>query len=250
MSEDVAAPPQPAFPVLSAPALRQIVHDMNHRGYGVAQDCIRPEDLAPLAAFIEHAVAQAGGEYISFTGAEALRDTFLHVLSGTPEFMAACRALYEAGTRHPLPHAAFYQVLRCLSGKTGADHAFLFHYDSFVLTALMPVIMPTQGQLGDLIMLPRMRKIRRTYLGNLLDKVLLDNRVTQKFLKKHVLSGRIKTIKVSMKPGNIYFFWGYRVVHANEPCDHDKIRATALFHYGNPHAHSLLRRIMRKTSPA
>lgn len=248
-SGDTAAA-RPVFPALSAAALARIVDDMNRRGYGVAQDCIRPEDLAPLSTFIEHEVAQAGGEYVAFTGAGSLRETFLDVLSTAPEFMAACRTLYEAGTRHPAPHTGFYQVLRCLSGRTGARHAYLFHYDSYVLTALMPVIMPTQGQRGDLIMLPRMRKIRKTYLGNLVDKILLDNKITQKFLKKHVLSGRIETIKVSMKPGSVYFFWGYRVIHANEPCDHDRIRATALFHYGNPHTHSLLRRLLRKTSAA
>jgi hypothetical protein len=32
-----------------------------------------------------------------------------------------------------------------------------------------------------------------------------------------------------MIPGNLYFFWGYRTVHANEACDPDKIRATALW---------------------
>lgn len=99
-------------------------------------------------------------------------------------------------------------------------------------------------------MLPRMRRIRKTYIGNLMDKLLLDNKITQLVMKKLILSGKIKHTKVSMVPGNIYFFWGYRIIHANEPCDRDKIRATALFHYGNPHAGSWLRRIMRRTAPA
>jgi len=48
--------------------------------------------------------------------------------------------------------------------------------------------------------------------------------------------------QIPMVPCNLYFFWGYRTVHANEACDPDKIRATALFHFGDPHANSGLRR--------
>jgi hypothetical protein len=45
-----------------------------------------------------------------------------------------------------------------------------------------------------------------------------------------------------MVPGNLYLFWGYRSVHANQACDPDKIRATALFHFGDPRTNSRLRR--------
>ena len=42
-------------------------------------------------------------------------------------------------------------------------------------------------------------------------------------------------MRIKMVPGNLYLFWGYRSVHTNEPCDPASIRATALFHYANPH---------------
>ncbi|GAB6966197.1 hypothetical protein JCM25156A_02340 [Komagataeibacter kakiaceti JCM 25156] len=241
---------RPVFPVLSDTVLGGIISDMNRRGYGVATGCIDPEDLALLRGFIERKVADAGGEYVVFSGRDDTRGTFMETLANAPAFQATCRKLYEAGTGRVAPESTFYQVLRCLSGRSGARHAFLFHYDSFVLTALMPVIMPTEGQKGDLIMLPGMRRIRKTYIGNLIDKVFLDNRITQAIIKKLIFSGKMNYTKVSMVPGNIYFFWGYRIIHANEPCDYDKIRATALFHYGNPHAGSWLRRIMRRTASA
>jgi len=49
-----------------------------------------------------------------------------------------------------------------------------------------------------------------------------------------------------MVAGNLYLFWGYLSVHANEPCDPDKIRATALFHFGYPHTGTALRRFTGK----
>ena len=44
----------------------------------------------------------------------------------------------------------------------------------------------------------------------------------------------------------MYFFWGYRSIHTNEPCDPDKLRATALFHYGDPHRNSKTRAMIRR----
>ncbi|MBB2200552.1 hypothetical protein HLH28_02985 [Gluconacetobacter tumulisoli] len=220
---------------------------MNRQGFGVATDCIHPDDLSALRRFIEQAVAAAGGEYVAFTGHDSIRGTFLETLALSPEFMQACRTIYRHGTGRTPPTVPFYQVLRCLSGKTGERHAFFFHYDSYVITALVPVIMPTEGKRGDLMMLPNTRRIRTTYFRNLVDKILLDNKVTQVALRRLISWGYLRPTRVRMRPGNVYFFWGYRSVHANEPCDHDKTRATALFHYANPHAGSRLRGVARGT---
>jgi hypothetical protein len=65
--------------------------------------------------------------------------------------------------------------------------------------------------------------------------VLLDNRLTQKLLRRTVERDPSRPTRVKMQPGNLYLFWGYRTIHTNEPCDPDKVRATALFHYANPH---------------
>jgi hypothetical protein len=35
-------------------------------------------------------------------------------------------------------------------------------------------------------------------------------------------------------------------VHTNMPCDPDKVRATALFHFGDPHSDSRLKRLLRR----
>jgi hypothetical protein len=78
--------------------------------------------------------------------------------------------------------ARLYQVLRCLKGKSGLKHALYFHYD--VVTALLPVIIPSQGGAGHLVMAPNWRPVRSSYLFNLLDKIILDNPATL-FLLRH-----------------------------------------------------------------
>jgi hypothetical protein len=233
------------FPLLSDDVLTKIVDDMNNRGFGIAVDCIDPGSLTSLRSFIENKVADNGGEYIAFAGVERVRGTCLENLPSSPEFIRAFKVIYEKGTGKTAPSVPFYQLLRCLSGKSGDKHAFFFHYDSYVVTALIPVIIPLEGKSGDLIMLPNTRKIRWTYVRNLIDKVLLDNKLSQVLLKYLTSAGRLRATKVRLSPGNVYFFWGCRSIHANEPCDPEKIRATALFHYVDPHASSWLRGALR-----
>ena len=108
-------------------------------------------------------------------------------------------------------------------------------------TALIPILIPAEGQPGDLILLPNTRPFRKTYLRNLFDKMMLDNPFTQKLLRKRWERGSKEIVKIKMVPGNLYFFWGYRSIHTNEAIDPHNIRATALLHFGNHHESSKLR---------
>ena len=221
-----------------------LVSDMDTRGYAVAENCIAPEALTDLRRFVHDSVSKAGGEYIAFGGFDAMQGAFLQDMAASPNFQTLCREIYSKGTKKSAPPVSFFQVMRCLAGKTGEQNAYCFHYDSYVLTVLVPILIPNEGQPGDLIMFPNTRPVRKTYLGNLIDKLFLDNRLTQNRLRKGVISGRLSPERIRMQPGNAYFFWGCRSIHANESCDPDKIRATALFHYVDPYAESWLRKTL------
>jgi len=231
-----------SLPELSHERVVELVTDMNTKGFGVLPGYLQSADLAGLRSFVEGAVAAAGEQYVSFAGEEPVAGTLLQVLSNSPAFVDLLHQVYELGAGRPAPDQSLYQLLRCLKGESGLKHALLFHYDSYVVTALLPIIIPTEGLTGKLVMAPNVRPIRSSYLFNLIDKIILDNPVTQFFLRKAYRSGLLKLKQIPMVPGNLYFFWGYRSVHGNEACDPDKIRATALFHFGDPHVHSRLRR--------
>ena len=230
------------IPEIGDETLVELVAEMNRVGFGVLSGYLKPADLEELRRFVETTVEAAGGEYVARTGQEAVAETLLDKLARAPAFVNLLHRVYEQGSGRAAPNQSLYQVLRCLKGKSGLKHAFYFHYDSYAVTALLPVIIPSQGSAGHLVMAPNRRPVRSFYVFNLFDKLLLDNPVTQFLLRRALKAGLLKLQRVRMVPGNLYLFWGYRSVHANEPCDPDKIRATALFHFGDPHAESLLRR--------
>jgi hypothetical protein len=233
---------RPHVPAISRETIVDLVADMNRVGFGVLSGYLEPDDLEDLRQFVETAVASNAGEYVVFTGEKAVAGTLLARLSSSPAFVKLLREVYEQGSGHAAPNQSLFQVLRCLKGKSGLKHAFYFHYDSYVVTALLPVIIPSEGSAGHLVMAPNRRPVRSSYLINLFDKIILDNPATQFLLRHAFRSGLLKLKQIPMVPGNLYLFWGYRTVHGNEPCDPDKIRATALFHFGDPHTDSRVRR--------
>jgi hypothetical protein len=221
-----------------------IARQINTRGFSMVADYIAPDNLARTQAAINAILKQNAGTSIILRGPCALAGTLMDELPRDPAFARLCRHVYEAGTGNPAPDSACYQVLRCLTGDACRSDAMLFHFDSYVLAALVPIIMPTGGRRGDLLLAPNVRKVRKSYAVNLLDKAFLATRFEQRRLTRMYSCGDPRLVRVQLVPGNLYFFWGYMSAHTNERCDADKVRSTALFHYVNPHAASGLSHII------
>lgn len=223
-----------------------LARQISSNGYAVINDFVPPDHLKATQDFVVKAIAENGGEYVGFSGTTKLGGTFLADLPEDPNFVALCRGIYESAIGQPAPDTGFYQILRCLSGTSAQKHSMRFNFDSYVLTALLPVIVPDHGNPGRLVIHPNTRGIRRTYLANLLDKALVDNPLSQVLLQAVYRRGSDRMIRLTLKPGSLYFFWGYRSLHTNEPCDADAIRSTALLHYADPHADSRLKQRLRR----
>ncbi len=215
-------------PQFSSTDAARIVSEIDRDGYAAITGFVSEADLAEAQRFVRDAVAANGGNYLDFKGAERLEGTFLRSLSGDQGFLDLCRGIYEHSTGQPAPDVGFYQVLRCLSGGLARANSLTFHYDSYVLTALIPIIMPDRGTPGDLLIIPNTRAVRSSYLGNLVDKVMLDNPLSQGVLRMLYARGSRLIRHVPLVPGTLYLFYGYRTIHTNEACDPDAIRSTAL----------------------
>jgi hypothetical protein len=231
---------------LTEAEISSLLQDIERSGYGVVAQYITTHDLELLRLFARDAVAAAGGRYTALNGYAPVANTALGKMAVSPALRHICRRAYELATSTSAPDQTYHQVLRCLTGDAGRKHSMVFHFDSYVLTALLPIEVPTGKENGELILLPNFRPIRRWYVTNLIDKVLLDNRLTQWLLRGLARLRPERFVRIAMTPGDLYFFWGYRSIHTNAPCDADRIRATALFHYADPHQGSSLKKILRR----
>lgn len=220
--------------------------DMNRTGVGTLHGVIPQRFLEQMRTYIREELGRRGGQYFGLNRAEGVEDTPLSKVIRHADLNATARALYErAMGKAASPHLRLYPVLRVLAGTVGVRHANLYHYDSYVVTALVPIIIPDRpGEpRGNLVMYPNMRSMRRLALVNVFEKAVIENSLARRLWRsawiQRVLGARV----VPLTPGNVYFFWGMRSLHANEACLPTSIRSTALLHFGDPHENSPLKRI-------
>jgi hypothetical protein len=221
---------------------------MDLNGVGVLHQCLSREFLEKVVEFVTGELAKTRGEYFSYVGSDKVAGSPLEELGRSPAFRSVLTGIYEQAMGHPGPQGDFLQVLRVLSGVTGLPESHKFHFDAYVVTALVPIIIPTGPEevRGDLVMYPNMRSVRSSVLANLCEKVLLQNSVIASLLATPFVQRRLGAKIIPMQPGNIYVFWGYRSLHANRPCPTDSVRATALFHFANPHPKNFMVRIIEE----
>ena len=233
-----------SFRELTEEEIASLFQDIEHSGYGVLTKYVAAEDMELLRSFVRNAVATAGNNYTAMGGYAPVASTALGRLADSAALKHICMRIYELATSKPAPDQAYYQVLRCLTGDTDRKHSMVFHYDTYLLTVLLPIEVPAGKDNGELLVLPNTRPIRRWYVSNVIDKAMLDNAIAQRVLRRRAKLHPERFVRIAMTPGDLYFFWGYRSVHTNAPCDPDKIRATALFHYADPHRESRLKNLL------
>ncbi|MGV8842522.1 MAG: hypothetical protein ACOH2I_04560 [Pseudomonas sp.] len=235
------------YKTFSNAQIETLADAINTNGFAILPGWATDAELSELQAMVIETVSTAGNQYVALTGSQAVAGSPLHEWGKSPDFLDLCQRVVAKGTGLLPTEPILHQVLRCLIGEQGQRESLIFHYDSFVLTAVMPVCMPDKSDPGDLVMLPNHRRIRKNYALNLMDKLLIDNRWSQRRLVKRHAKHAEEFTQIRMRPGDMYLFWGYRSLHTNLPVDPTVIRATAVFHYHNVHGSSSLANRIRQS---
>lgn len=224
-----------------------IIHEMNTNGSCCIANFLTRKQLASLQQSVRLDASKHNGQYFAHHGGEAVESSLLGLLGASPEFRAMLEYIYQTGAGKAAYSGEILKVLRCVQGESGRRESNLFHYDASLVTVLLPIEIPQSETIrGDLIMFPNLRRLRSNVLTNLVEKALLQNRLSRRLISTFISHGLLQPVKLQLVPGNLYLFWGYRTLHANEPCDPAYRRATAIFHYGDPHAGSLATRLILK----
>src|SRR5271170_5866483 len=98
-----SGPRRPHFPEISRKTIIELAADMDKVGFGVLAGYLEQADLEDLRQFVETAVAAASGEYVAFTGEEAVAGTLLEKLSASSAFVNLLHQVYEQGSGHAAP---------------------------------------------------------------------------------------------------------------------------------------------------
>jgi hypothetical protein len=224
-----------------------LVNDMDQQGHAVIEHAFSPQALEDMRLYVKREAVRHNGQYFAYHGLKALAASPMAELAASPALTTTLDRLHRHATGASAASSEVFPVLRCVQGGSGARESNAFHYDATLLTVLVPIFIPEEGeQRGDLVLFPNLRPVRSSVAINVLEKALLQNKVSRRLLRHGIEAGWFKPQTLRLVPGNLYVFWGYRSLHANQPCSPDVTRATALFHYGDPHAGSLSTRLILK----
>jgi hypothetical protein len=227
--------------------VKQLANEIDINGFAKLSGAISATDLEQLRAYTDLHAGQHPGEYFAYHGEQALAGSLLVNLWADPTFKALMARLYQRASGERAHSDRIFPVLRCVQGNQGKRESNCFHFDASLVTALVPIFIPQEGEeRGDLVLFPNLRGVRSNVLFNVIEKALLQNRFSRKLMILAIERGWLKPDTLQLEPGNIYFFWGYRSLHANRPVGPDLKRATALFHFGDPHNGSLATRLILK----
>ncbi|WP_109513083.1 hypothetical protein [Pseudomonas ovata] len=222
---------------------------MDTQGYARIEGLPGQEDLAQLRAFTREHAERHPGEYFAYHGEQHLNHKVLVQLWSNPQLKQLLAALYRLATGHDSLSSRIFPVLRCVQGAQGRRESNCFHFDASLVTVLVPIHIPTEGQeRGDLMLFPNLRRARQSILVNLIQKALLQNKASRWLMGQAIQRGWLKPMILPLVPGNLYLFWGYRTLHTNQPCSPGLMRATVLLHFGDPHSGSLATRLILRYS--
>ena len=217
---------------LPAEEIDRAIQAMDRDGYAKIAKFFPDEMVDEARQFVNGELDRHAREYFSYIGREPVRESVLADIGASANFRNLLARDYAKGTGKRPPEKGVYQVLRVLSGRTGLKEAFQFHYDAYVVTALMPIAIPSGAgeKRGDLVIFRSCAGVRSNVVVNLVEKVLLQNRFARKIARAPLTQRLLKAKTLRMEPGDLYLFWGYQSLHGNEPCFPTSTRATALFH--------------------
>ncbi|GFM89672.1 hypothetical protein PSCICO_50710 [Pseudomonas cichorii] len=235
----------PLLPAFDAQHVQQLANDIDANGFTTLKNILSSTDLEQLRDFTDSRAAKHPGEYFAYHGETALGESLLASLWSDPEFKQLMAGLYRHAARQESPSEQIFPVLRCIQGSQGIRESNCFHFDASLVTALIPIYIPVDGEeCGDLMLFANARKLRSNVARNVVEKALLQNRFSRWMTCIAINRGWLAPKVLKLEPGNIYLFWGYRSLHANQPCSPGLKRATAILHFGDPHSGSTATRLI------
>jgi hypothetical protein len=225
-------------PTLANTYFEQLERD----GFCCISDAISHQTLDAFRQEISRLVKLNGRKFLFLMNPYKDEDSVFKILASSNNFTRFLLHLSNLGTKTDNSDFELLNVLRVVPGDKSAGQALNFHFDAEVVTALVPIDIPEgpPEKAGHLVAIPNLRNLRRFVLHNMLEKLLLQNRIAGKIISWIVLRNKNEKYIFKLKPGNVYFFWGYRTLHANLPVDPKETRSTLLFHFGNPHKNSAI----------
>ncbi len=210
-------------------------------GYKLIPDFFSTAVVERAVDSVNKEIAIHGTEYFSLRWQQYHEESILREIRTADDFKEFLRGILQRAGTNPTPEQEIHGVLRVSIGQRSKIGSNKFHFDAYNLTALMPIVYPADGftDKGDLVVFPNIRPFSHNVISNFIWKGIFQNRFARMFFAG-IGASWLQSKTVDMRPGDLLLFFGYRTYHGNKTIDPETTRATALFHFDDPHSGSRL----------
>lgn len=141
-----------------------------------------------------------------------------------------------------------YKVLRVVDGKMSKKEAHRYHFDAHLFTVLIPIHIPDNLNYknGDLVLSPNFRKLTKSIVINIFQKIIYQNFIFKKILHSKYFRDIFNFKQIKLKVGNLYLFNGFTSLHGNLEINSIDKRATLLLHCNDVFKDSKIIQLNRK----
>ena len=215
---------------LNETQFQKIAEELNTYGLVVISDFFSPSDLERARIEVQEKISEFNNRSVSLVGNPRIVGSEFDRHSQRIETLFRNIGLFEPACQNV--NDDLLEVVRIIAGdQVSASQNHAYHFDSHVLTALFPIMIPNDlVDNGDLVLWPNIRSAHGGFIINALQKAVAQNPFARWIFSKESIRNAVGARSIALKPGNLYIFWGYRSYHGNLPISKDKVRATALYH--------------------
>ena len=125
-----------------------------------------------------------------------------------------------------------YKALRVIKNNRIKRQVRDFHFDSHILTILIPIYIPNRkkSENGHLMMSSKLRRQTKNIFINIFQKFLYQNKILFHLTKYIWFQKKLNFVKILLKPKSIFIFNGFTNLHGNLEIYQGDTRATFLIH--------------------
>jgi len=221
------------------------IKNLNKKGYYSSDKILTKKDINELKKLVQNKLKENNNKYF-FLADKKLNNTYINKNKFIYKFENLFNQLSKDLKLKNFSKQKIYKVLRVIANNRNEKESHRYHFDAHLFTVLIPIIIPNKKNTnnGDLIIFPNIRKVTKSLLINVFQKILFQNSITKFFLKNNFLLKK-KFHILKLKPGNMYIFYGFNTLHGNQSIDSTSVRATLLLHFYDVFSHSRLIKINR-----
>lgn len=148
--------------------LNEITTQLKVNGFYCLENSLDLKALSILQDEVHTLINTKGRRYFSLINPHKNIESNFNLLEKSYNLKKFLFQLAKLGTDKDISNSEILNVLRVVTGKNADSQSLNFHYDATVITALVPILIPSGPieQCGHLLAYKNLRKIRNNAIAN------------------------------------------------------------------------------------